>query len=110
MNVGVIDRDELHAKIGEGGELVIVDALPPMSHLPRAINLPPERVDERTTRRIAKDAPIVVYCSGPDCDSSTETARLLVELGFTNVLHYPGGKNEWRQLGLPLERAGAPWP
>lgn len=114
MSVGVIDRDELHAKLGDGGELVIVDALPPMSyahsHLPGAINLPPERVDERTTRRIAKDAPIVVYCSGPDCDSSAETARLLVELGFRNVLHYPGGKNEWRELGLPLERAGAPWP
>jgi rhodanese-related sulfurtransferase len=114
VSVGLIERDELHAKIVEGDELVIVDALAPMSyahsHLPGAINLPPERVDERTTRRIARDAPIVVYCSGPDCDSSTETARLLVELGFTNVLHYPGGKNEWRELGLPLERAGAPWP
>ena len=45
----MIDRDELRAKLGDGGELVIVDALPPMSyahsHLPGAINLPPERVD-----------------------------------------------------------------
>ena len=113
MSVGLIERNELHAKIAAGEELVIVDALPPMSyahsHLPGAINLPPERVDPRSTRRIPKDARIVVYCSGPDCDSSTETADRLVALGFTNVFHYPGGKNEWREHDLPLERAGAPY-
>jgi rhodanese-related sulfurtransferase len=114
VTVGVIERDELHARITGGDELVIVDALPPMSyahsHLPGAINLPPERVDARTTRQLSKDAEIVVYCSGPECESSTETADRLVALGFTNVLHYPGGKNEWRRYELPLERAGAPWP
>jgi rhodanese-related sulfurtransferase len=30
-------------------------------------------------------------------------------VGYTNVVHYPGGKNEWRDLGLPLERAGKPF-
>lgn len=113
MTVGLIERDALHAKLTTDDELVIVDALPPMSyahsHLPGAINLPPERVDERTTKRIPKLAEIVVYCSGPDCQSSTETAERLVALGFTNVLHYPGGKNEWRRFDLPLERAGAPY-
>jgi rhodanese-related sulfurtransferase len=114
VTVGVIERDELHARITGDDELVIVDALPPMSyahsHLPGAINLPPERVDARTTRQLSKDAEIVVYCSGPECESSTETADRLVALGFRNVLHYPGGKNEWRRYELPLERAGAPWP
>jgi rhodanese-related sulfurtransferase len=113
VSVGLIERDALHEKLVNGEDVVIVDALPPMSyahsHLPGAINLPPERVDERTTRRMSKDIQIVVYCSGPDCDSSTETAELLVRLGFTNVLHYPGGKNEWRKFDLPLERAGAPY-
>jgi len=37
------------------------------------------------------------------------TARRLEELGYTNVHHYPGGKDEWRELGFPLERAGKPY-
>jgi hypothetical protein len=26
-------------------------------------------------------------------------------MGYTNVRDFPGGKAEWRQAGLPLERA-----
>jgi rhodanese-related sulfurtransferase len=37
------------------------------------------------------------------------TAAKLVQLGYTNVKHYAGGKDEWRELGLPLERAGKPY-
>ena len=113
MTVPSIDCDELRRKIDAGEPLVIVDALPPMSyahaHLPRAINLPPERVDAGVARRIPdRDAEIVVYCSSPTCESSVEAAEKLVALGYTNVRHYPGGKSEWRGRGFPLERAGAP--
>ena len=113
MAFPTITCDELRAKIDEGRPFVLVDALPPMSyahsHLPGAINLPPERVDESAAKRIPdKDVEIAVYCANPECESSTDTARRLLALGFTNVRHYPGGKDEWRSLGLPLERAGRP--
>jgi rhodanese-related sulfurtransferase len=109
-----ISCDELRRKIEGDEHLAIVDALPPMSyahsHLPGAINLPPERVDESAAKRIPdRSAEIVVYCANPECESSTDTARRLLALGFTNVRHYPGGKDEWRSLGLPLERAGKPF-
>lgn len=113
MPVPPIDCASLQRKLEHGDEFLLVDALPPMSyahsHLPGAINLPPERVNVATTKRIAKDAEIVVYCANPECESSVETAERLVALGFTNVLHYPGGKNEWRESELPLERARAPY-
>ncbi|MBA3384353.1 MAG: rhodanese-like domain-containing protein [Actinobacteria bacterium] len=114
MALSTISCDELNHKLGSGELLTIVDALPPMSyahsHLPGAINLPPERVDASAAKRIADtDAELVVYCANPECESSTDTARRLLALGFTNVRHYPGGKDEWRRLGLPLERAGAPF-
>jgi rhodanese-related sulfurtransferase len=107
-----ISCDELRRKLEGGEALVLVDALPPMSfahsHLPGAINLPPERVDAAAAKRIAdKDAEIVVYCANPECESSTDTADRLLALGYANVRHYPGGKDEWRSSGLPLERAGA---
>jgi rhodanese-related sulfurtransferase len=113
VSVPTIGRDELYEKLTSGEELVIVDALPPMSfahsHLPGAINIPPERCDSAAKRLPDKSAAIVVYCANPECESSIETAERLRALGYTHVRHYPGGKTEWREAGLPLERAGAPY-
>jgi rhodanese-related sulfurtransferase len=113
VSVPEISCDELRAKIETGERLIIVDALPPMSyahsHLPGAINLPPTRVDASVAKQLPdRHAEIVVYCANPECEDSVETAARLAALGYTNVWHYPGGKNEWRERGLPLERAGAP--
>jgi rhodanese-related sulfurtransferase len=52
---------------------------------------------------------IVVYCANPECEDSIVTGERLRALGYRNVRHYPGGKDEWKQLGLPLERAGQPY-
>ena len=114
MTVPTISRDELRRKFENGEQFVLVDALPPMSfahsHLPGAINLPPERADASVAKRIAdKEVEVVVYCANPTCESSIDTAHRLLALGYTNVRHYPGGKDEWRDSGLPLERAGAPF-
>jgi rhodanese-related sulfurtransferase len=103
-----IDRETLQAKIERGERLVIVDALPPLAysgaHLPGAVNIPPERVDDLAAKRIPDTGiEVVVYCAGPACDSSVEVAERLVALGYTNVLHFSGGKQSWREAGLPLE-------
>jgi rhodanese-related sulfurtransferase len=89
-----------------------VDALAPMSfahsHLPGAINLPPEWVDERGPSRIPdRNAEIVVYCSSSTCESSAQVGERLLELGYRNVRHYVEGKRDWVEAGLPLARGGA---
>ena len=110
-----VSADELLRRIENGDALVLVDALPPMayahSHLPGAINLPPSSIDPDIVARRIPDpfAEIVVYCANPDCDDSLATAERLQGLGYTNVSHYAGGKNEWRDAGFPLERAGKPY-
>ncbi|MGH3134617.1 MAG: rhodanese-like domain-containing protein [Gaiellaceae bacterium] len=103
-----IDRESLWEKIQGGGELVVVDALSPVSfagrHLPGAINIPPQSVDNLCERRISDhDTEIVVYCANPSCESSVEVAARLVELGYRNVRHYAGGKQDWADAGLPFE-------
>jgi rhodanese-related sulfurtransferase len=103
-----ISREQLRQRIDEGDDLVLVDALAPMSyarsHLPGAINLPPDWVDERAAMRIPSlESEIVVYCSDVDCDSSVIVAERLLELGYRNVRHYAGGKSDWVASGLPLE-------
>ncbi len=102
-----ITREELKAKMDRGEKFVLVDALSAKhydsSHLPGAINLPYEFVDEAETVLPDKDAEIVVYCMNPDCEASTEEARELEEMGYRNVLHYAEGKQGWLRAGLPVE-------
>jgi rhodanese-related sulfurtransferase len=115
MTTPTITADELHEKLDRGADFVLVDALAPMiyahSHLPGAINLPPAAVEPtRLAKRIPDlGAEIIVYCANPDCDDSVVTAQKLAAFGYRNVRHYPGGKDEWRERGLPLERAGRPF-
>jgi rhodanese-related sulfurtransferase len=106
--VAQISRESLQQKLESGADFVLVDALPPMSyatsHLPGAINLPPESVDGRAQRRIPdRSTEIVVYCSDVTCNSSVVVAKRLIELGYENVTHYAEGKNDWVAAGLPLE-------
>ena len=109
MTLDEIDREALREKI-EAGAVVVVDALSPLSyaasHLPGAVNIPPGRVDDLADRRLPdRDAEVVVYCTGVGCDASVDVARRLLELGYRNVRHYAGGKEDWRAAGLPLEGA-----
>jgi rhodanese-related sulfurtransferase len=103
-----ISRESLWQRIERGDPFVLVDALSPISfaasHLPGAINLPPDSVDERAPRRVPTlDTEVVVYCASDDCDSSVEVAGRLIALGYRNVKHYSGGKRDWVEGGLPLE-------
>ncbi len=50
-----------------------------------------------------KDAEIVVYCMNVGCSASGEEARELEEMGYSRVLHYVGGKQDWIKAGLPVE-------
>ena len=108
----LIDREELRAKIERGDDFVLVDALAPMSyarsHLPGAVNLPLEWVDERAERRIPSlDTEVVVYCVDVECESSVQVGERLNHLGYRNVRHYADGKKDWMRAGLPVDRGGA---
>jgi rhodanese-related sulfurtransferase len=107
-----ITRDELAAKMDRGDDFVLVEALSEehykSSHLPGAINLPYEFVDEAERVLPDKNAEIIVYCMNPGCMTSAEEARELEEMGYQRVLHYAAGKQDWIKAGLPVEgrRAG----
>jgi rhodanese-related sulfurtransferase len=103
-----ITREALWEKIQRENDFVLVDALGPISyagaHLPGAINIPPKSCDDLAASRIPDlETEVVVYCAGPDCESSVEVAQRLLELRYRNVRHFAGGKQAWREAGLPLE-------
>jgi rhodanese-related sulfurtransferase len=108
----IITREQLKSKMDRGDDFVLVEALSQQhyasSHLPGAINLPYEFVDEAEKVLPDKKAEIVVYCMNPDCLASREEARELEEMGYERVLHYAAGKQDWIHAGLPVEGRRVP--
>ena len=65
-----ISRDELRLKIDRGDKFLLVETLPTVAyhhaHLPGAINLPPDQVQQLAPTLLPdKSAEIVVYCASP---------------------------------------------
>lgn len=105
-DVRAITRDELLHKTHSGAMFVLVDVLPHeqflQAHLPGSINVPVNLLRDLAPLLFGRDDEIVVYCSNPECTQSTTAAKILMQLGYTQVLAYEGGIMEWYEAGLPL--------
>ena len=104
-----ITRQELRRRISEGG-ITVLEALPvsywEAEHLPGAIAFPLDDIDGQAARLLPdKSATIGVYCSNAVCNNSHVVAVRLTELGYTQVLRYTEGKQDWIEAGLPVECA-----
>ena len=68
--VQTISREDLKDKIDRGDDFVLVETLAEEqyrhTHLPGALNLPPDRLGELAPELLPdKEADIVVYCGSP---------------------------------------------
>ena len=110
--MSAITRDEIKSLLDEGRPVTLVEALPEKywkhSHLPGAINIPHDRTGELAPQLLPdKGALIVVYCANEPCKNSTIASGELVSLGYRNVREYIGGKQDWIDAGLPVEKGVA---
>jgi rhodanese-related sulfurtransferase len=108
-----INRDELKQKLDHPKKFVLVEALPAQDfrtlHLPGAINIPADQVQTMAPDPLPnRDVEVIVYCAGPACHASKNAANALMELGYSNVRHYAGGKQDWISTGLPVVRDEKP--
>ncbi len=53
---------------------------------------------------VSRDMPIIIYCSGEECDLSLHLGRNLQDFGYTKVSIFFGGSREWEKMGLDMER------
>jgi rhodanese-related sulfurtransferase len=97
-------------QFARAGTHVIFDARPPADfeagHLPQAISLPSQHLTEtfpQVQLLIRPDTPIIVYCSGQQCDESLTAARFLREQGYRNVSLFAEGFTAWQKAGLKIE-------
>jgi rhodanese-related sulfurtransferase len=106
-----ITRDALRDRLKEPDAPRVVEALGAGyyadAHLPGALNIPPGQVDVLAPILLPElDGEIVVYCTRT-CTSSEAVARRLESLGYRKLAIYEGGKEDWVEHGLPLERLDA---
>ena len=109
-----ISRDDLHHQITDGQGPALVEALGvgyySDAHLPGAINIPPGQVDALAGVLLPdRRQPIVVYGTATSA-SAAAVAKRLEELGYATVALYAGGKEDWVEHGLPLERVNTRQP
>jgi len=103
--VKLIDRHTLQQNLGK---LTLAEALPEKYwrdwHLPNAKHLPHDQVRQLAPSVLPdRDAAIVVYCASSTCQNSHIAAKVLTQLGYTDVSVYAGGKQDWQEAGLPVE-------
>jgi rhodanese-related sulfurtransferase len=70
-------------------------------HLPGAISLPWDEIDEARVRELP-DGLVVTYCWGPSCNAATKGAYRLAALG-RQVKEMIGGLEYWIREGHPTE-------
>ncbi len=82
-------------------------------HIAGARSLPVwEDIDARLKALVAENldpsAPVVVYCSGGDCEDSHQLGQKLYLTGFDAVRVYTGGFPDWEARRLPVRRGPTP--
>lgn len=55
-----------------------------------------------------QQAPVVIYCSGGNCEDSHMLAEKLYMVGFDNLLIYKDGFPDWEKRGQPVSKGTSP--
>lgn len=97
-----IKMDEI-ASLPSRADVAIVDARKAPAfeagHLPGAINIDPDASEEmvaRAMRDVPKDRRVIVYCQLLGCPYSEIIAQRLMTVGYSNLVLYRGGWDEWK--------------
>jgi rhodanese-related sulfurtransferase len=108
-SVRTISLDELKERLARPSPPTLVDVREKdevrAGFIPGAIHIPRGFLEMQAEQKLAdKSAEIVVYCASRTCQNSHIAAKVLEQLGYTQVAVYAGGKQDWQEAGLALER------
>lgn len=113
-----ISAESLKQEIEGGCGTFIINVLNKNSFkdcsIPGSKNVPAHQLLHYAKKQIRKgrwqaDKPIVVYCASGECPLSRYAWKILKSVGFTNVLLFKGGMQDWKLKGYPVKgkaRAG----
>jgi len=112
MSPEEIGVHELITRLRSATPPTLLEALPARYyqdwHLPGARHLPYDEVRALAPTLVPdKRTPIVVYCASATCRNSHVAAVVLVQLGYSDVAVFAGGKQAWSEASLAVERGVA---
>lgn len=100
-----IDTARVQQIIASRPDVQIIDVREPdeykASHIPGAINVPPDTPDDELLDKVKADAPVIVYCSVGW--RSSQLAERLQAAGRANVSNYAGSIFAWANAEQPLQ-------
>ena len=107
-----IHQPDLVLQVVEQKKRVILDArhqeFYDAGHIPGAVSWPLAQVQDARDKFVStvkeKSTPILVYCSGFDCTDSHYLAAMLMKNGFLDVKVFPGGWQQWVDMGFEVEK------
>ena len=73
-------------------------------HIHGAINIPVDRIEKEAGKKLKKTDTIITYCASYACHASTNAAKMLLKMGYKNVLDFKGSKKTWVDAGFKLEK------
>lgn len=102
-----IERRDLEVKLQKSpGRTLLIDVRDrddyEKLHIKGAISIPLEELAMRA-KAFDQDKEIILYCTNFQCDASTKAAKVLDNMGYTNVRDYKGGMADWREAGYETE-------
>jgi rhodanese-related sulfurtransferase len=100
--------EEANARVLAGEPVVFLDNRNPTAwgqsdrKIPGAIRVPADDVESHLSE-IDRQSTIITYCTCPNEESSTRTAKILAEKGYPRVFALRGGLDAWVASGYPIE-------
>jgi rhodanese-related sulfurtransferase len=102
-----VDARTLRERLASDDRPVLVNALAreafDEARIPGSISIPAGDALRVAPDVLARDQAIVVYCSSRSCTASPTLAQKLVDIGFTEVIDFEGGVEEWERAGYPMQ-------
>jgi rhodanese-related sulfurtransferase len=74
-------------------------------HIPGAIDFATTKANLGKSLPKDKNALIVAYCGGPQCQAYQSAAKAAEKLGYKNVKHLAAGISGWHDAGEKMEKA-----
>lgn len=110
LSFKIISGEELFNLLNDD-QMIIIDARQQLEfelgHIPGALNIPIDKFEVEYTKfsdLLKQYNSIVTYCSEMSCTDSELMAQKLIDMGYTTVLVYKGGYDEWLTIGYPIEK------
>ena len=73
-------------------------------HIPGAINFETAKTELAKVLPKDKNALVVAYCGGPQCQAYQSAAKAAAKLGYKNVKHLKAGISGWQDAGEKMEK------